>query len=52
MRRSSRRNHLRERGVEEVADVACFLLSARASWISGTNVVVDGAQNQPGMAGW
>jgi 3-oxoacyl-[acyl-carrier protein] reductase len=37
---------------EEVADVACFLLSARASWISGTNVVVDGAQNQPGMGGW
>jgi 3-oxoacyl-[acyl-carrier protein] reductase len=37
---------------EEIADVACFLLSARASWISGTNVVVDGAQNQPGMAGW
>jgi len=37
---------------EEVADVACFLLSARASWINGTNVVVDGAQNQPGMAGW
>jgi 3-oxoacyl-[acyl-carrier protein] reductase len=37
---------------EEVADVACFLLSPRASWISGTNIVVDGAQNQPGMAGW
>src|SRR4051812_13349309 len=37
---------------DEVADVTCFLLSARASWISGTNVVVDGAQNQPGMAGW
>jgi 3-oxoacyl-[acyl-carrier protein] reductase len=37
---------------EEAADVACFLLSARASWISGTNVVVDGAQNQPGIAGW
>jgi 3-oxoacyl-[acyl-carrier protein] reductase len=37
---------------EEVADVACFLLSARAAWISGTNVVVDGAQNQPGMSGW
>jgi 3-oxoacyl-[acyl-carrier protein] reductase len=37
---------------EEVADVACFLLSARASWISGANIVVDGAQNQPGMAGW
>ena len=34
------------------ADVACFLLSVRASWISGTNVVVDGAQNQHGMAGW
>jgi 3-oxoacyl-[acyl-carrier protein] reductase len=37
---------------DEVADVACFLLSARASWISGTDIVVDGAQNQPGMAGW
>jgi 3-oxoacyl-[acyl-carrier protein] reductase len=37
---------------EEVADVACFLLSARASWISGSNVIVDGAQNQPGMGGW
>jgi 3-oxoacyl-[acyl-carrier protein] reductase len=37
---------------EEVADVTCFLLSARASWISGANIVVDGAQNQPGMAGW
>jgi 3-oxoacyl-[acyl-carrier protein] reductase len=38
--------------VEEVADVTAFLLSPRASWISGTNVVVDGAQNQPGIAGW
>ncbi len=37
---------------EEVADTAAFLLSERASWISGTNVVVDGAQNQPGMAGY
>jgi 3-oxoacyl-[acyl-carrier protein] reductase len=37
---------------EEVADVACFLLSARASWVSGANVVVDGAQNQPSMSGW
>ena len=36
---------------KEVADVAAFLLSARASWISGANVVVDGAQNQPGMGG-
>lgn len=37
---------------EEVADVAAFLLSARASWISGADVVVDGAQNQPGIAGY
>ena len=37
---------------KEVADVAAFLLSDRASWISGANVVVDGAQNQPGMAGY
>jgi 3-oxoacyl-[acyl-carrier protein] reductase len=37
---------------KEVADVATFLLSERASWVSGANVVVDGAQNQPGMAGY
>ena len=37
---------------DEVADVAVFLLSPRASWVSGTDVVVDGAQNAPGMAGY
>ena len=37
---------------EEIADVAAFLLSPRASWVSGTDVVVDGAQNAPGMGGY
>lgn len=37
---------------EEIADVAAFLLSPRASWVSGTEVVVDGAQNQPSMTGY
>ncbi len=32
---------------EEVADVVSFLLSARASWISGANVAVDGSQIYP-----
>jgi len=32
---------------EEVADVVAFLLSRRASWISGANIVVDGAQGYP-----
>jgi 3-oxoacyl-[acyl-carrier protein] reductase len=31
---------------EEVADVVAFLCSARASWISGTSVVVDGCQSR------
>lgn len=31
---------------EEVGDVVAFLASARASWISGTSVVVDGGQSR------
>jgi 3-oxoacyl-[acyl-carrier protein] reductase len=32
---------------EEVADVVTFLLSARASWITGANITVDGGQIYP-----
>jgi len=33
----------------EVADVALFLLSDRAAWVTGVNVPVDGGQNPPNM---
>jgi 3-oxoacyl-[acyl-carrier protein] reductase len=31
---------------EEVADVVTFLLSDRASWVTGANIVIDGAQQR------
>lgn len=37
---------------EEVADVVVFLLSERASLISGTHICVDGAQGRPSASAW
>lgn len=33
--------------IQQVADVACFLLSARAAGITGANICVDGGQGRP-----
>jgi len=35
--------------VEEVADVVTFLVSERASWVTGACVVVDGAQHKANL---
>jgi 3-oxoacyl-[acyl-carrier protein] reductase len=36
--------------LDEVANVAAFLLSEKSSWINGADIVVDGAQGHPSVA--
>ncbi len=37
---------------QEIADAITFLLSERASWIAGTDIHVDGAQERPSATPW